>query len=470
MADPNGVAVAPDDPWKEENPTWVILDGEDNPWRLNGFSVKRGRSSEFDRTDTGTATLRITDLDGTLDPTLDPSNPFINPMTQAAIRVQNPVTSEWRYLFKGFISEHFTDLYPTGNLSTCSVELVDGFGVLGSLEMVPTDPPTYGGVTPIGSEGQIYYAPTTNDPTTGEVRQRMHEALDNAEWPAAWRHLFSGNVSLQGNVYSRRDDLLAVLRDAADADFPGVANIYMSRRGTVVFHGRYARFIPENYEATDDDLREGPAGTGGRIRFWQVGGRAEAEDNPDVAVISNLSWRRSWLDVINNALALPNGVPEAFAPFQMYKNAASIAQYGWRSGPSMDGLLVKHGNTPPGRSPVEETYLYGEYYVENYKQPKTRITRLEFRTRGADDDIAPALWAFIMGVEIGDVVTVDTTHFITGGFHEDYFVESVNYEATNVGRPDMPDIVLTLDVSPRSFYDHNPWGTTSDDEDAWVPE
>lgn len=465
MADPNGIALAPDDPWNEESPTWTLMDGDDKPWRLNGWEITRGRSSELDRTEGGTANLDLTDLDGTLDPSLNPSDsPLINPLVQAVIRIQNPVTSEWRYLFKGFVSEHQTELYPTGELSTSTVELIDGFGILAALEMVPTVPPTYGGVVPIGTSGQIYFEPTTGDPDDGQVRQRILEALDDADWPRAWTHIFSGNVKLQENVYSRREDLLSVLRDAADAEFPGVANIYMSRRGTVVFHGRYARFNPEDYEASDDDLRAGPAGTGGRIRFWQAGGRPQAEADPEVAVISNLAWRRSWNDVINAAVALPKHFEEEQVPDQLYKNLASIAQYGWRSGPSMEGLLIKHGNTPPGFTALEECYKIAQYYVENYKQPKTRITKLEFRTRGADDLIAPALWSLICGVEIGDVITINTTHFETGGFNEDYFVEGIRYNATNVGRPDMPDIVMELDVSPRSFYNYNPWGTTVDDE------
>lgn len=470
MADPLGIAIAPDDDTFEPDPSWTILDGGDKPWRLNGFDVSRGRSSELDRTEGGTATLSLTDLDGTLDPTMNPSDsPLINPMVQAAIRVQNPVTSEWRYLFKGFVSEHSTDLYPTGRLATSQVELIDGFGILGSLQMVPTVPATFGGIVPIGTSGQIYFEPTTGDPETGQVRQRILEALDDANWPRAWTHIFSGNVKLLGNVYSRREDLLSVLRDAADAEFPGVANIYMSRRGTVVFHGRYARFNPEAYEAADDDLREGPAGTGGRIRFWKAGGRPQAEDDPTVAVISNISWRRSWNDVINAALALPKFFEENLVPGQLYKDNASISQYGWRMAPQMDGLLVRHGDTPPGRNSLEETKLYAEYYVENYKQPKTRLTRLQFRTRDVNDDLAPALWGFICGVEIGDVVTVTTTHFDAGGFDEDYYVEGIRYNATNLGRTGLEDITMELDVSPRSFYDHNPWDTTVDDEHE-VPE
>ena len=40
------------------------------------------------------------------------------------------------------------------------------------------------------------------------------------------------------------ESILNVIHDAADAEWPGVANFYIDRYGVVCFHGRNARFDP----------------------------------------------------------------------------------------------------------------------------------------------------------------------------------------------------------------------------------
>lgn len=475
MADPVGIAFAPTSATLGTAPVWVRLDDPaEDGWNTTGYTVSRGRASELDRTDTGTATIGIADKDGTFDPT-NTGSVFagnLDPLKQAAITIQNPVTSEWRHLFRGFVAEWPCDIDKTGTLGEIQVQLVDLFGLMAQMLMVPS---VHGDTPPAGSEGDIYF------PATGgiaQVRGRLHAACDQAGIPASWRHFFSGNVGLQEWVYARKDQLLEVMKDAADAEFPGVSNLLCSRRGTLVFRGRYARFNAEAYEADDDDLRDGPAGIGGRLCFWRAGGRPQTDVDEAVALISDLSWRRSSADIINNALATPNlgigggTLTDAEIASLLYTDSTSIAAYGWRSAPAMDDLLVRQGNTPPGYTAVQECGFYSEYYVENYKQPKTRITRLVFRGLPLADRAAAATWKLVCGVEIGDVIYVETTHYGgAGGFDEDYFVEGIRYTVNPAG--ELPDITLELDVSPRGFYTHNPWGTTVDDEtdpDDDVPE
>lgn len=469
MADPVGIAIAPNDSTFSETPTWIRLDDTDQPWRVTGFEVSRGKPSEFDRNDPGRAQISLIDRDGSFDPT-NPSAPF--PLTlaaQAAITVQNPVTGEWRHLFKGFTKEYPGDFYPTGNLAEVPLQLGDGFDYLNGVLMSPADPVRFGDTPPAGIGRTLYYPETDG---TGQVRARLNQALDNADWPASWRHTFSGNVSLQAWQYPVGTPLMTVLEEAVEAEFPAVGVHFMSRRGNYVFRGRYPRFDPDSYLSDDgDDIRAGPAGEGGRLVRWKVGGRpqaaadlgSEAEGYRDgTAVIADLAYRHSWEDVINAAIALPEGVDEGDVPDSLFTDGTSIAQYGWRFGPDMQNLLVLHGNTPPGRNAVEETALYAEYWVENFKQPVTRLTRLFFRPRDATNTLAPALWAFMLGVELGDPVDVLTDHYGREGFNGTYFIQGIRYRATNLGRPGLPDIEMELDVSPAGFYAHNPWGTTED--------
>jgi hypothetical protein len=463
--DPQGIAVAFDTDTLGTAQAWVRIDGPDLPWRVNGYSIQRGRQSELDKTGTGTAAITITDLDGSFDPT-NPSSPFaglLDPFKQTKIMEINPVTDDWRTLFTGF-GDWSGELYKTGDIGTVEVELVDGFAVLNNLEMLPASPPRFGTTTPAGSEGDIYFAATSG---TAQVRGRINQALTQAGWPAGWRHVFSGNIDLQAVVYARRESLLTVLLDAADAEFPGVANVLMSRIGTLVFRGRYARFNPEAYVATDDDdLRTGLSGTGGRLWFWKAGGRQQTDADATVALVSDVAWSRSETDIINAALALPKDVEESDVPAQLYKDDTSIGVYGWRAGPDMENLLVEAGNTPPGQTAVEECRFFAEYYVENYKEPKTRLPTLTFRGLPLSDPAAEATWGLICGVEIGDVITFESTHFggASGFGTADWFVEGVRYER-RPAQPGVPDITCEVDLSPRGSFAHNPWGTTVDDTD-----
>jgi hypothetical protein len=65
------------------------------------------------------------------------------------------------------------------------------------------------------------------------------------------------------------------------------------------------------------------------------------------------------------------------------------------------------------------------------------------------------------GVEIGDLVSLQTDHAGGGGFNEDFYVEGIRYNASPARR-DMHDITLELEVSPRSFFNYNPFGSFDD--------
>ncbi len=57
----------------------------------------------------------------------------------------------------------------------------------------------------------------------------------------------------------------------------------------------------------------------------------------------------------------------------------------------------------------------------------------------------------ICGVEIGDVVHLNTTHPHGGGFDEDFYVEGIHYDAVPMNDR-YPEVTLTLDLSPRAYY------------------
>ena len=117
--------------------------------------------------------------------------------------------------------------------------------------------------TPAGRDiaGNVFYE---DDPVTGP-QIRINQALADANWPSGLSSVFTGNVNLNETVYSPGESILAVIHDAADAEFPGVANFYVDRYGVVCFHGRNARFNPSSTasDATHWDFHVWDVGLGG---------------------------------------------------------------------------------------------------------------------------------------------------------------------------------------------------------------
>ncbi len=465
-----GIVWAPDDAALEVSPDWVRLDTD--PYRLaTGFTIVRGRSSETDKVTTGTATVTFRDMDGMLDPT-NGSSPFwdsgpnvtkLNPMTQAAIALKNPVTDEWHTLFRGFVAEngHELDMFTQEDgFDVVTWSLVDAFDLFANVILTRG---VHGHTPALSTFPNIYYQGTPSN-LTGEsdvfvhVDQRIAALLDDAGWPgtgntidvANLRNIFSGNVSVQGTVYARKDSLLSALFDACDAEFPGIGNFYMSKDGVATFHGRFARFFPDR--------------PGYNINQWYVGNEQEAALDPTVIPHTNpLQFHRSKDDIINASYAIPQGVDESDGGVVHSSDAASISQYGFRSD-NFDGLIVSAGHGLPGddnapTTAVQEANKFAAYYVGNYSTPQDRVGTLRFVSRSLSAVGGPAQWDLMTRVELGDVVTLTSSHAGGGGFDADFFVEQIRYTVNPGPANDRPSIVLELEVSPATFFAYNPFGS-----------
>ncbi len=446
---PHGLCVAFDDDALEVDPVWTRLDDPAATWRLRvaQVSIDRGSESETDTVKTGTCVATLNDPFGTLDPT-NPGGPFygkLDPNLQAAYARWNPVTGEWSTRFRGFIKA-FRHTMDTSGFAQVTLELVDAFELFADLRMTPGDQ----GDTPrTESIGDIFYAggsPIPANNTFVHVDDRQHQALDDIGWPVLLRDIFSGNDSVQEEVYERDGQIIEVLTDAADAEFPDVSRAFMSREGRYTFRGRFARFFPER------------AGYG--IGNWELGGAAQAAADATVVRLTQFSFRRSKEDIVNVATALPKGLDDTDVPGNKVEDAASIAKYGRR--PWMaDNLLTWVGHDELGNptTAAEETLKFAQFKVDNFATPKTRLESLTVSWLHPESFSGPAAWLFLNGCELGDLVHVETTHPGGGGFNEDYYIEAIR-EVDTPG-PDVSTHVVTmqLDVSPRSFYTENPFGS-----------
>lgn len=425
-----GLSVAPTDTIFTVLPTWTRLDNLGGGLRVVQVEINRGRQSEFERTDTGTMTVTFHDRFGDVDPTVVDwiSRPI-------AFAVRDPVTDQWHPRFRGSVDDHRYVLDPSVVKGTVEIEAVDALDYFANFELAPGlagDPP------PPQSEGYVFYEDTA---VTGP-QIRINQALADAGWPSGLASVFTGNVNLLETVYSPGESILAVMQDAADAEFPGVANLFVDKYGVLCFHGRRARFDPVNVAAT---------ATHWDFHQWTAGG-AGIQLRPPFACT------RSRRLIRNAAMCYPQNIAQAERVNQVATDPASIATHGVRSW-SAENLITKDGITS-GLSGPEECLTFADYIIDNYANPATRIDQITFLALRPDDIRAPDLWEFVTQVDISDQITITRSHPGGGGFSaETYFVEGIS----ETWRPLVKDldtgypfVEMTLDLSPATYWTFEP--------------
>ncbi len=460
-----GICIAFNQAWNTVSPTWTRLDDQDVPiWTaraasphntncVSAFTTDRGRTYELDKTQTGTATITLMDPNGLFDPT-NAASPFyglIVPNLQAKISVQNPANLQFYDIFSGFIESWGPwTMDPAEQLMTVTISLVDGFEILTQTQLP---------VEATGTTTLIGIASGT------ACQTRINGLLDVADWPddglppttSQWRKVNTGNVFLQPTVYDPETQLLSCIQDCADAEFPGVANFFMSKMGAATFYGRYPRFQPTNYPED--------------VNFWQVADFPGLAPANGAALISDIQWQMDSKNLINACLCYPYGIAQSEIQNQYVTNASSIAQYGTRTlsltDLIVDGQPAGAGISPQPAADRNDTCLfYAQYYVQNYFQPALRISRLQFGPRPTGDSQTQQ---FLTGVEIGDLLTVYTSDPGGGGFSKgtgsplvsfpsQFFVEGIHNQVTP-GLGVLKNWVMTLDVSPRAWFTTATWAS-----------
>lgn len=423
-----GVSVAFDDTALEANPTWTRLDTD---YQVQSISIRRGRRYESDRMDAGRATITLIDTTGDFDPTY-PLAAFADrllPGKQAGVALRNPTDGSWSPLIRGHVEGWYYDVHPTLDFATVTIEVADALAMLSRFELTQ----------------DTEYA---QDTALDACRTRIKAVLDAFDWPGdgnaldTLREIRSGNVGLQAATYSFRTSALSIIQDAADAEFPTVANFYAAKDGKLTFFGRYSRFQP-------DDVAY-------HIDTWYLGDQAAA--NLDAANTVPLSPPMSYsVDngmVFNTATATYKGITAADISSQVSTDTAGVTEMGvmpW----SAEDLLTSNGEGPTTAG--EETLLFSQYITENYATAAVRLGRLTVRPQSEGSDYGDATWALLCGVELNDIVNVSFTTGWGGGLTgEEFFVEGIQYEIRPM-RGSVWETTLTLDVSPKTWYQTSPF-------------
>lgn len=414
----------------EPDPSWTQMDSA-----LVAFAdIDRGRQDEFNRTGTGTAVVGFHDQEGLLDPT-NVGSPYFGELDgiQARLDLYDPVAAGWETIFRGFLDDRPADVHPSGVLIDYAIQLVDGFDYLARAEAAPG---VAGNTVPAGSEGNVFYEDT-------DVQTRIAQVLADAQWPAALSVIFTGNVDVQETVYDPQASFLSILADAADAEFPDVANQYIDRIGRFVFHGRFSRFDPDGTAA---------GATPGAWDFnrWLAGDGAAIIADPTTVQIRGLSYGRPMGFVYNSALCTPKGIAQVDVAGQVVTDLTSIAAYGVRPWSATD-LIVALGTTS-GNTANQECLSFAQYIVDNYAATRTRVESLVFRSIGSADARAAEVWALLTKIDISDVIELTTTHPGGGGFAGDgFFVEGVSYHIEPLNG-EYANVTCEANVSPVGYY------------------
>jgi hypothetical protein len=408
-------------------------------------SVRRGRQYLTDRTEAGTAQVGFADKTGLLDPT-NASSAFypINPNCPAQLQLLNPVTSSYVTIYQGLTqSIEQTALDGGARVNRGVIPMVDLFSLLALQEVPPSTDFASGGTGSKASNtnGNITYVEET-------VQDRIKTVLADCGVPSGMTDIYSGNVRVQQTTYSPGYSSLAAIQDAADAEFPGVANFFIGKDGRANFRGRMARFDPGSYES----------------HSWNVGDIPTVAANPTthaLVALADFVFDRDVNRVINNALFCPRGITDADIGGQLVYDATSITKYGSRSLSGMDLLNAGATTGPNAGDPLAECQMFGDYYVANFKNPGTRITNVTLRPVSLSAANASVHWNLVCNVEIGDqiAVTVDTPYG-TGFGGDLYFVEGLEYQLVLGGA--IPNVTLRLDLSPATFWATMPphWDNT----------
>lgn len=405
---------------------------------MSRIEIHDGRQTEQDVTETGSCTVFINDQDGIFDPA-NTGSPFYGKIDgiPVAIAIWNPVSSAWVPQWRGTVDDIRSDLNPntSGGVSINSniqLECVDIFDYLAGAKfrIGGRSMGFSGDVPPPGSEGIIFYEDETVD-------DRIIALLDDAGIDPDMYTVFSGNVYCTESQYDPEDTFITGLRDAADAEFPGIANVYVDKLGRVVFHGRFARLDP-------DDVAAEP-GVDWDFTRWKVGDGAAIALDSDRAQLREFSWARSRSRIVNSAIAYPAGTDETDIPGQLVEDLTSIGRYGIHSRADINLQLLRHvTNSDTG---LEQALKYSQFWTTYYKDPLTRIERIIVKSLDPGDSRAAATWSFLTGVSISDIVNVSVGTAGGEGIQDtNYYVEGRDITIEPLRDYDL--VTLSLNISP----------------------
>lgn len=401
------------------DPSWTTVSG------VQQITIDRGRAYEFDQVDTGTATVEIIDTDGSYDPTNE-SLGIIPEMPARILLGSTPI-------YTGHVATWQTEPHVTENHLYHTVSLEDGLAILAATELAPNG--DYGNTF---LNGNITYEEDTG---LDAVQTRIKKVLqEEVGIEPTLTEIFTGNVGLQETVMAPRCSALEVILDAAQGELPVGSIFFVAKDGIYTFHGRKARYVPDDPQY--------------HIERWSVGDIGAVTGNEStVALISppvtvSIDNGR----IFTEAFATPMNINDDDIADTFVVDTDARSRFGPRTW-SAEGLVTFNGEG--GTTAIEETTLFADNIVDNFSVPKLRVGRITIL--GQDGVYSDASWDLLENIEVSDILTVNTTHPGGGGLADwEGYVEGLSYLI--VPRDDQDaHVTLGIDLSPKGFYDANPF-------------
>lgn len=338
------------------SPTWVDVSGD-----VRSFSCFRGRTDELDGIGPGTLTLELDNTSGDYDPTNagGAHTPNVKPMRQCRIRaVHNSITY---HLWRGWISS-WPQQWPG---LTDAIVIAEGFDGLGIL-------------------GQVYTIDAEAQETSGV---RIGNLLDSAGWPAAWRTLAAGDVTVQAFT-PPCSSVLNLIRQVEDTE-AGLS--FIAGDGDFTFQDQSHR------SGATPQATFGDAGV--EIRHQEL-----IVDFSDQQI-----WNRVEVTRVGGATVAAEDV-------------TSIGEYLERQLVRFDTLHISDGDATALATALRN----------RFKDPYFRVASIGFKpsriTPAGNEDLA---WPEALGREISDLITVKRRPKQAGNtIDEDVFIEGIRHDVT----------------------------------------
>ena len=322
--------------------TAVIVDVSD---QVQSVSITRGRNAQSDAFQTGTASVRIADVNGDFNPQ-NASSPYAGlllPLRKIILSGVDNNTGLTYPLFAGYITGYnYTQAQVVGEVSYTTLTAVDGFRLL-----------NLGNVTTVAgsSAGQLSGARITN-------------ILDAIAWPSSMRDVDAGLTTLQADPGTSRTALNAL----QIVELSEYGAVYMDPVGNFVFQDR---------ALTSSSV------SGSSTTFADDGSGIE---------YGNVRWVLDDTLIYNKASITATGLAT-----QTASNQDSIDKYFLHSYTKTDLLMQT----------TAEALNYAQAYVASRQETTVRcdaVTLKDLNTVGYNAGIVAAL-----GLDYFDTITVKST-------------------------------------------------------------
>lgn len=381
-----------------EAPVWVDI--TEHVRVAQGVTVRRGRSSELDEFQAGTASFTLDNRSRLFDPSYTAGAYFGNLKVLRRFRIRVLYNSVTYPVFNGFI-QGWPQVYDVSNKeATVPVDLVDGFGLLALANLFDASAFTLDSVTLGVLDVNRLGVSGDDDPTEQLAGERAQSILEAIGWPDIACDDGLSTVTAEtptGGILS----YLRQLEKSEDGFF------YMASDGTATFLGRTARQtvtrISTSQATFDDD--------GTDLHYSDV------EFTHDLERLYNDVRRTGTSDVE-----------------QAVEDPASIDSYFRRS--NSETLLVTEDSVAADLAVL---------FLDRYSEPAQRIPAIRVPVGADPTNLFPA----VLSRELLDRVTVRRTPQAVGSVNtSENLVEAIEHSF------DSTDWRTSLQLSPGFITDY----------------